>query len=187
MADPPARLNATLLDPNKWGWTAGAGVADVLTPHEVRSVIEERCARWALWLAAILFGFVVCGLWLWASLDGPLTVHSFLCLLCASLFTWLVNPFLFVVIFCSICATIACPTTLYTKAIFAVQTKAEFRANAGGRRIFFEKGSPGPIHGRNQCANYCFHYSHRTIYIRCLFYYRYESTRSYGGCGHCDK
>jgi len=34
--DPNGRLNATILDPQRWGWTAGSGVADLLTPHEVR-------------------------------------------------------------------------------------------------------------------------------------------------------
>lgn len=35
--DPNGRLNATILDPQRWGWTAGSGVADLLTPHEVRA------------------------------------------------------------------------------------------------------------------------------------------------------
>lgn len=33
--DANGRLNATILDPQRWGWTAGSGVADLLTPHEV--------------------------------------------------------------------------------------------------------------------------------------------------------
>eukprot|EP00977_Amphora_coffeiformis_P027824 scaffold34646_cov173-Amphora_coffeaeformis.AAC.30 len=32
--DPNGRLNATILDPQRWGWTAGSGVADLLTPQE---------------------------------------------------------------------------------------------------------------------------------------------------------
>ena len=29
-------VNLTLLDPPRWGWTAAGGVADLLSPHEVR-------------------------------------------------------------------------------------------------------------------------------------------------------
>ena len=43
MGDPPAHpgyaeswMNLTLTDPPKWGWTAVGGIADVLSPHEVR-------------------------------------------------------------------------------------------------------------------------------------------------------
>jgi hypothetical protein len=28
-------VNLALLDPAKWGWSAGSGIADLLTPHEV--------------------------------------------------------------------------------------------------------------------------------------------------------
>ena len=33
---PESMMNLSLLDPPRWGWTAIGGVADVLTPHEVR-------------------------------------------------------------------------------------------------------------------------------------------------------
>ena len=29
-------MNLTLMDPPRWGWTAVGGVADLLTPQEVR-------------------------------------------------------------------------------------------------------------------------------------------------------
>jgi hypothetical protein len=41
-------VNLTLLDPSRWGWTAGGGVADLLPPHEVRrmnltGIVELQC------------------------------------------------------------------------------------------------------------------------------------------------
>lgn len=30
------RINLALLDPQRYGWTAGGSVADLLPPHEVR-------------------------------------------------------------------------------------------------------------------------------------------------------
>jgi hypothetical protein len=35
-------INLTLLDPARWGWTAAGGVADLLSPHEVRTCLR-RC------------------------------------------------------------------------------------------------------------------------------------------------
>lgn len=32
-----SEINLSLLDPPRWGWTAGGGIVDVLTPHEVSS------------------------------------------------------------------------------------------------------------------------------------------------------
>ena len=34
-------MNMTLYDPSRWGWTALGGIADVLSPHEVRDIL--RC------------------------------------------------------------------------------------------------------------------------------------------------
>jgi hypothetical protein len=31
-----SEINLALLDPSRWGWTAGGGIADLLPPHEVR-------------------------------------------------------------------------------------------------------------------------------------------------------
>ena len=39
---PETRMNLSLLDPPRWGWTAVGGVADVLTPHEVRYFHEDE-------------------------------------------------------------------------------------------------------------------------------------------------
>jgi hypothetical protein len=30
-----ARINLALLEPQRWGWTAAGGIADLLPPHEV--------------------------------------------------------------------------------------------------------------------------------------------------------
>jgi hypothetical protein len=38
-----ARINLALLEPQKWGWTAAGGIADLLPPHEV-----SLCARYAV-------------------------------------------------------------------------------------------------------------------------------------------
>jgi hypothetical protein len=35
-------MNRTLYDPPRWGWTALGGIADVLSPHEVRYVVVVR-------------------------------------------------------------------------------------------------------------------------------------------------
>lgn len=43
-------INRTLLDPSRWGWTAGGGVADLLTPHEVRTVGTVCCGGVLSWL-----------------------------------------------------------------------------------------------------------------------------------------
>lgn len=34
------RINLALLDPARWGWTAGGGIADLLTPHEVSLIFR---------------------------------------------------------------------------------------------------------------------------------------------------
>jgi hypothetical protein len=36
---PETVMNLSLFDPPRWGWTAVGGVADVLTPHEVRDCV----------------------------------------------------------------------------------------------------------------------------------------------------
>ena len=35
-------MNRSLYDPPRWGWTALGGIADVLSPHEVRCIIGVR-------------------------------------------------------------------------------------------------------------------------------------------------
>ena len=45
-------LNLTLVDPDRYGWTAAGGIADLATPHQVRRV--------ASWLVVVACGCCVC-------------------------------------------------------------------------------------------------------------------------------
>jgi hypothetical protein len=42
-----ARINLALLEPQKWGWTAAGGIADLLPPHEVSCYLSYTCRAFA--------------------------------------------------------------------------------------------------------------------------------------------
>ena len=41
-------INLTVLDPPRFGWTAAGGVAEVLTPHEVSSLLRSLSRQFNL-------------------------------------------------------------------------------------------------------------------------------------------
>jgi len=52
-------VNRCCLDPQRWGWTASGGPADVLTPHEVRVRVRAVCL-FVVSPANTVAGFDIC-------------------------------------------------------------------------------------------------------------------------------